>query len=40
MAGSRGSIKGVVLRSRLTYVRDNMGEAAVARVLQHLARTR
>ena len=36
MAGARGSIKGVVLRSRLVYVRDNMGEAAVARVQARL----
>ena len=36
MAGSRGSIKGVVLRSRLSYVRDNMGEAAARSVLDRL----
>jgi uncharacterized protein (TIGR02265 family) len=36
MAGSRGSIKGVVLRSRLSYVRDNMGEAAAQSVLVRL----
>ena len=36
MAGQRGSIKGVVLRSRLVYVRDNMGESAVASVLARL----
>ena len=36
MAGARGSIKGVVLRSRLAYVRENMGEGAVARVLARL----
>lgn len=36
MAGSRGSIKGVVLRSRLSYVRDNMGEAAAQNVLDRL----
>lgn len=37
MAGSRGSIKGVVLRSRLTYVRENMGEDAVGHVLARLS---
>jgi uncharacterized protein (TIGR02265 family) len=36
MAGIRGSIKGVVLRSRLAYVRDNMGDAAVQSVLGRL----
>ncbi len=36
MAGDRGSIKGVVLRSRLAYVRDNMGEGAVSHVLARL----
>ena len=36
MTGARGSIKGVVLRSRLAYVRENMGEAAVTRVLNRL----
>jgi uncharacterized protein (TIGR02265 family) len=36
MAGQRGSIKGVVLRSRLVYVRDNMGESAVQSVLARL----
>lgn len=36
MVGSRGSIKGVVLRSRLQYVRDNMGEGAVQDVLGRL----
>jgi uncharacterized protein (TIGR02265 family) len=33
MTRERGRIKGVVLRSRLAYVRENMGEAAVSRVL-------
>src|SRR5262245_43092944 len=36
MAGSRGSIKGVVLRSRLLYVRDNMGGIAVHGLLDRL----
>jgi len=36
MMGARGSIKGVVLRSRLAYVRENMGEAAVSRVLARM----
>jgi hypothetical protein len=36
MTGARGSIKGVVLRSRLAYVRESMGEVAVARVLGRL----
>lgn len=36
MAGSRGSIKGVVLRSRLAYVRAHMGETVVASVLARL----
>lgn len=36
MAGARGSIKGVVLRSRLAYVRENMGAVAVGRVLARL----
>ena len=36
MAGDRGSIKGVVLRSRMAYVRDNMGEAAAQSVVARL----
>jgi hypothetical protein len=36
LAGSRGSIKGVVLRSRLAYVRENMGETAVSSVVARL----
>lgn len=36
MTGARGSIKGVVLRSRLAYVRENMGEAAVTRLRARL----
>jgi uncharacterized protein (TIGR02265 family) len=36
MAGQRGSIKGVVLKSRLGFVRDNKGPAGIESVLARL----